>query len=101
MGDGIEPAINIVIGAALSGLVGIVHGGLDSATEIPGWAHEAMNYAPASVSVALTASSKYGLKSSGERIGVGILSGAVSAGVTSAGYLLGRILVAGYKSVTG
>ncbi len=101
MGDGIEPYITGAITAVASGIVGIVHGGLDSSVEMPGFSHELMNYAPAGLSALATATSEYGLKGQNERIGAGVISAGVSGAATGVGYLIGRILVAGYKSVTG
>ncbi len=101
MGDGIEPFLKLGAAAIASGIVGVIHGGLDSTTEIPGFAHEAMNYAPAGLSALLTATSKYGLHSTGERIGAGVISAGVSAATTAVGYFVGRVIVTGFRNVTG
>ncbi len=101
IGDGVKPLFRGTIAAILSGLVGVVHGGIDSSLEMPGFAHEVLTYTPAGLSAIVTATSKYGLQGVGERTGAGMISGGISTATTGAGYLIGRILVAGYKSISG
>ena len=96
-----EPLVKVGGGVIISGLVGLIHGGLDATGEMPGLAHGILAYAPAGVSALVTATRKNGIEEPVERVGYGLLSAGVSSVATAAGYLVGRILVAGYKSING
>ncbi len=101
MEEKFKPLVKGTIAALISGVVGVVHGGLDSVVDMPGVSHEVLTYAPAGISAIVLATSEYGLSGRSERMEAGALSLGISGATTAVGYLVGRILVAGYKSVAG
>ncbi len=99
MGDGIEPFIRGFVSTIGSGLEGLVHGGIDSATEMPGMAHNALAYGPAAASGLFVATSQYGLWEPSDKVAGAVFGAGFAAGATFLGYWTGRVVVAGVKKV--
>ena len=101
MGD-IQDVIRGVVGTAAAGIVGLAHGGLDSAYDgasqgIPELGHVIMTYLPFLGAAAYTAATPY--LGTPRRIKSGVRTACFAAGAEFLGYWTGRIVVAGARKV--
>jgi hypothetical protein len=99
MGDGVEPIAKGFVGTIISGIVGIVHGVLDSYNKYAPVTHDLLSYGPVAGTALYTASSKYGLWTPQSRVGAAVISGGFAAGAAGAGYVVGRVVGAGIESL--
>jgi hypothetical protein len=102
MGDGLEPVYRLFNGAIATGLVGLVHGGLD-ATEtgrnMPNLAHQLLNYVPLASAATYVASSRYGLQFWESRTFAGAGTTLIAGITEMIGYTIGVTGVSCIRSV--
>ena len=102
MRDGIGPGIRALFTTIGSGLIGIVHGAIDSSIyehNMPELAHLGTAYLTPIISGIIVSTSKDGLNNTADRTGAAFAGAGLSTVASTLGYYGTRVLLSGIKKV--